>query len=249
MLNWILILGGCGLVAGIAGPIKLNPQFQMGPLVGVFITGPLGLILGVAGYFISRWLHVPMATQWRVILAMSVLLVTGTILSSFPGSEFKAYIINSVVTQCRPVNALHDDLLIQWQERVDNIKSTEPRTGWKEQMSATLQSANGVVVDARILHRTEIREQRKPWNRGTLISVDRTKPDETTSYFDDSVGASCAKYASGMQLEAYVNYGTSSYSPPDENWPPIVVDRIVMHGRLFPVPTEFRRFAWAPSRQ
>lgn len=249
MLNWILILGGCGLVAGIAGPIKLNPQFQMGPLIGVFMTGPLGLILGVTGYFVSRWLHISMATQWRIIIALSVLLVAGTILASFPGPEFKAYIVNSVVTQCRPVTELHDELLTQWQERIDNIKSTEPRSGWRQQMSDTIRAGHGVIVDARVLHRTEIRELRKPWNRGKLISVDRTKTQEMASYFDNSPDAACAKYAVDMKLESYVDYGGTSYVPPDANWPPAALDRIVMRGQLFPVPTEYRqRFGWVPSQ-
>lgn len=250
MLNWILVLGGCGLVAGIVGPIRLNPQFQLGPLIGVFITGPLGALLGVAGYFFSRWLQLPMAAQWRYIAALALVLVAGTILASFPASEFKFYIVNSVVTRCRPTSDLHDELLVNWQDRVDNIKSTEPRTGWHQQMSDTLRAAAGVIVDARVVHRTEVRELRKPWNRGTLISVDRTKADETTSYFDDAAGVSCAKYSAGMPLESYVNYGTTSYSPPDANWPPVALDRIVQRGRLIAVPTEYRqRFGWVPSQQ
>lgn len=250
MLTWILVLGGCGLVAGIVGPIRLNPQFQLGPLIGVFITGPLGIVLGVAGYFVSRWLQIPASAQWRYIAAFAVVLVIGTIFASFPSSEFRFYIVNSVVTGCRPTSALHDELLAQWQDRVDNIKSTEPRAGWKDEMSSQLKSANGVIVDARITRRTEVRELRKPWNRGTLVAQDRTKPDEMTSYFDDVAEASCAKYANGMSLESYVNYGTSSYSPPDANWPPVALERIVMRGRLIAVPTEYRqRFAEGPSRQ
>lgn len=248
MLTWILILGGCGLVAGIAGPIKLNPQFQLGPLIGVFITGPLGLLLGVAGYFISRWLQIPQSAQWRYIAALAVVLVAGTILASFPSSEFRFYIVNSVVTGCRPTSALHDDLLAQWQDRVDNSKGVEPRAGWKREMSAQLQSANGVIVDARITRRTEVRELRKPWNRGTLVAQDRTKAEEMTSYFDDAVDASCTKYANGRPLESYVDYGTSSYSPPGSDWPPVALDRVVMRGRLIAVPADYRqRFGQGPA--
>ena len=42
-----LLLGGIGFVAGFFGPIILTPGANQGPLLGIFITGPLGFILGV----------------------------------------------------------------------------------------------------------------------------------------------------------------------------------------------------------
>src|SRR5258708_4321163 len=40
------ILGGIGFVGGFFGPIIFTPQANQGPLLGIFITGPLGFILG-----------------------------------------------------------------------------------------------------------------------------------------------------------------------------------------------------------
>lgn len=222
----------------------------MGPLIGVFITGPLGVFLGVVGYFISRWLQLPITTQWRAIGVLSVLLVGGTILSAFPAPEFKAFIVNSVVVQCRPINALRDELIAAWQERVDNIKSQEPAPGWKEQMSTTLQAARGVAIDARIVHRTEIRVHRKPWNRGKLFAVDRTKPNEQATYYDGSPSVSCANYSTGMPLESFVDYGNKTYLPPSADWPPTAFETIIMRGEITPVPVEYReRFGWKLPRQ
>jgi len=47
-----IILGGIGFVAGFFGPIIFNPQANQGPLLGIFITGPLGFILGAIIGFI-----------------------------------------------------------------------------------------------------------------------------------------------------------------------------------------------------
>ena len=41
-----IILGGIGFVGGFFGPIIFTPQANQGPLLGIFITGPLGFILG-----------------------------------------------------------------------------------------------------------------------------------------------------------------------------------------------------------
>jgi hypothetical protein len=44
-----LALGGIGFALGFFGPIVLTPGANQGPLLGIFITGPLGLVLGAAG--------------------------------------------------------------------------------------------------------------------------------------------------------------------------------------------------------
>jgi len=41
-------------VAGFVGPIIITPDANQGPLLGIFITGPLGFILGLLiGFIIS----------------------------------------------------------------------------------------------------------------------------------------------------------------------------------------------------
>ena len=43
-------LGGIGFACGFFGPIIFAPQSNQGPLFGIFITGPLGVIIGaIAG--------------------------------------------------------------------------------------------------------------------------------------------------------------------------------------------------------
>jgi hypothetical protein len=37
-----------GFAAGFFGPIFLSPDSAQGPLLGIFITGPVGAILGLA---------------------------------------------------------------------------------------------------------------------------------------------------------------------------------------------------------
>lgn len=51
-----LILGGIGFAAGFFGPIILMPDANQGPLIGILITGPLGLVLGaVLGWLYGRF--------------------------------------------------------------------------------------------------------------------------------------------------------------------------------------------------
>ena len=47
-----LIVGGIGFAGGFFGPILFRPDANQGPLLGIFITGPIGFVLGGAGGFI-----------------------------------------------------------------------------------------------------------------------------------------------------------------------------------------------------
>jgi hypothetical protein len=50
-----LVIGGTGFSAGFFGPIILIPNANQGPLLGIFITGPAGLIIGaILGFVIGK---------------------------------------------------------------------------------------------------------------------------------------------------------------------------------------------------
>jgi len=52
-------LGMMGFSLGFFGPIIFAPEANQGPLLGIFITGPLGFVIGGLGGFIlclkRRW--------------------------------------------------------------------------------------------------------------------------------------------------------------------------------------------------
>ena len=50
-----LAVGGIGFCAGFFGPLLFTPEANQGPLLGLFITGPLGFLLGGVGGFVY-WL-------------------------------------------------------------------------------------------------------------------------------------------------------------------------------------------------
>jgi hypothetical protein len=49
-----VVLGLIGFAAGFFGPLILTPEANQGPLLGIFITGPLGAALGaIIGALVS----------------------------------------------------------------------------------------------------------------------------------------------------------------------------------------------------
>jgi hypothetical protein len=47
-----LLVGAIGFVLGFFGPIIFQPGANLGPLLGIFITGPLAFVLGCIGGFV-----------------------------------------------------------------------------------------------------------------------------------------------------------------------------------------------------
>ena len=43
------IVGGVGLAIGFIGPLVIYPKSNLGPLLGILVTGPLGFVIGVIG--------------------------------------------------------------------------------------------------------------------------------------------------------------------------------------------------------
>ena len=57
---WACVLGGIGFAAGFFGPLILAPDANQGPLLGIFITGPLGFLLGgIVGAIRWAWRRQP----------------------------------------------------------------------------------------------------------------------------------------------------------------------------------------------
>jgi hypothetical protein len=42
-----LAVGTIGFAAGFFGPVILTPEANQGPLLGIFVTGPLGFVVGL----------------------------------------------------------------------------------------------------------------------------------------------------------------------------------------------------------
>jgi hypothetical protein len=51
-MGWIV--GGIGLALGFVGPLVIYPKSNLGPLLGILATGPLGFVLGALGAGIAR---------------------------------------------------------------------------------------------------------------------------------------------------------------------------------------------------
>jgi hypothetical protein len=57
------IVGGVAFAAGFVGPVIFQPKANQGPLLGIFVTGPMGFVLGaVIGWFYGWFRHAPIGS-------------------------------------------------------------------------------------------------------------------------------------------------------------------------------------------
>lgn len=49
IVSGALIIGATGFIVGFFGPMIFAPESNQGPLLGLFITGPLGFVAGAIG--------------------------------------------------------------------------------------------------------------------------------------------------------------------------------------------------------
>jgi hypothetical protein len=54
-----VVLGGIGFLLGFVGPMILTPDANQGPMLGIFITGPAGAVLGAIGGAIAAAMRKP----------------------------------------------------------------------------------------------------------------------------------------------------------------------------------------------
>jgi len=71
--RWTFAVGGVSFALGFFGPMILVPDANQGPLLGIFYTGPLGLLGGLA-VGIAREILGHKAGPWEVVASMGVLL-------------------------------------------------------------------------------------------------------------------------------------------------------------------------------
>ena len=78
MMRTSFLVGFITFLCGFVGPIILTPEANLGPLLGLFITGPLGFLLGgVIGFWRILWdsTRKTGALEWGMFLVIWLLMM------------------------------------------------------------------------------------------------------------------------------------------------------------------------------
>ncbi len=209
----MLALGSVAFLCGFIGPIVLNPDANQGPLLGIFITGPLGAFLGLIFGVIAALSHLSRQTFTSILAVLATAAALCTLFFCLPGDEFQGFVIDARTVECESPSSLVDDATARWEKWNAENTWRAPRPRWREEIGGVAAHDRGVVLRMVVLQRWDIYERRKPWNRGHLVSRASTRksPDH---YFVRS-DQTCDRYRIGDRALYAPRYEPTSVSPPD----------------------------------
>jgi hypothetical protein len=91
--KWVGFLGGIGFAVGFFGPMILVPEANQGPMVGIFITGPGGALLGLILTRLMKFLSVSARAQWRLLVGICLIGTVSTLLIVQPEPARLGFIV------------------------------------------------------------------------------------------------------------------------------------------------------------
>ena len=231
---WALVLGVVGFVCGFFGPIALSPDANQGPLLGIFISGPGGALLGAILGFIVGFLPVSRHTMVTSLAVAASAVALVTLYFSTPSPQFRATLLDAELRGCQMPDALREKTLANWDARIAKVTWAKPRAGWKEDFERMLHEQPGVVVTLNVLQSGRLYENRKPWNKGTLFLKPWQAEDPNKQYFAVHWGTGCENYPDGRR-ELLIATGETS-----KQWPPEILANLLDLPTLEPAPPEYR---------
>ena len=232
--RWAIVLGIVGFVCGFVGPMVFSPDANQGPMLGIFITGPGGALLGAILGVIVGATRPPAAIAAKALVVVSVALAAVCLYFSMPEPKYYANVVDAEIVGCGTPDTIKDRAMEYWDDRVAKVTWAPPRAGWKQDFDRMVAASPGVVLDVRVLRESKLYENRKPWNRGTFVAQPWGTGDAPSQYFARFAGGSCESYPTG-QHAIYLGTGEDA-----KLWPSEVLSNFLDLQVLEPLPARFR---------
>jgi hypothetical protein len=177
-----LIIGAAGFLAGFLGPIFLEPNANQGPLLGIFITGPLSAVAGaILGVVLPRL--VPDRHRLWVLVTLAALtglgILTGLVCLRAP--EFVGRLYHAEVADKGPAVELIPSAIRKWEDMASQYPHA-PKTGWQDDRRTMVHTAGGRAVTLKSASVWLVYRERRPWNHGRRRLVPQPMEPELDAY-------------------------------------------------------------------
>lgn len=237
---WVVLLGAAGFCSGFFGPMLFVPEANQGPLVGIFISGPAGIVLGLVFWVIFLLVTVSGRAQWRLLGGLCTAGIIATLLAVQPEPATKGYLYEVEIRGHRPPAATADKTVADWKQRIAGVTWAQPRAGWEAQMRAVLAADQGLVLDTVLLRQRSVMIHRKPWNRGRLFATAWVTKEDTRSFYFPA-GSLSSVPAPAERLQFFLPHDSTARTQAPDIWPPTDVAGFILMSVLEPVPEAYRQ--------
>ena len=241
-IRWAIALGAAGFAAGFFGPMLLDPESNIGPIVGILITGPGGVAAGFVLGLVAGALPLSQSARSRALAAVCAVAVLGILFALLPPPAVRGYVIEASVESCASPAQRIDESLATWDEALKRVTWARPPANWRDAAARNVEAAPGVVLTMRIHRKLPILRHRRPWDKGATSAGEWTEADESHAYYDASDGADCARYLSrGKAIYWPAIDPDSDPTKPSKGWPPTDALGFLRLQALGPVPAKYAR--------
>jgi hypothetical protein len=199
MLRWAGILGVVGFVCGFIGPMVLAPDANQGPMLGIFITGPAGVILGAVLGLVVGALNPAPATASRILYGVATIGAVSTLYFCIPSPRYHADVVDGEIQQCVPPERMRDMTVEHLNELTTAHRPLAKPVSWGEAFDQALGKERGVVIDVHVFRDSRLYQREARWNRGALEARPWIATDKTRMYFATYAGADCGSYPIGLR--------------------------------------------------
>lgn len=231
-----------GFLAGFIGPLVLDPQSNLGPIVGLLFSGPAGAALGALACALERLL--PRVFTPMVLRGLAALLALVTLYNCFPEPQALDSVIDAEVIDCRSPSTLYPESLKQWEAALANAPRAHPLPDWQQQAWRNVEDfdARAVAVTVRVDRSRIIFARRRPWDRGQRFAGPWYEgPPTERTYFAPTSSGTCADWLQrGRALYWPVREGTDQPVQPAAIWPPVDAPGFLMLQEIGPLPDSVR---------
>lgn len=235
-----LALGTVGFLAGFIGPMILAPDSNQGPMLGIFITGPGGFVLGLGLWFLSAMFSWSFKTQQTLLRVASGAIVVGVVAAVFwPKPNWVGWLYEVEVVSCRAPSADTESVIEDWKKRTTSANWLSPREGWQDEVRKILADDQGSVIEARVLTEKNVKKEKPFLKSETYVAYALTfKESRVQSFY---VSSACHDLPVGFRRTYFVPLDYMHITA-DQNrpWPPRASSDLLVKATLLPVPEEMK---------
>jgi len=199
--RWAVVLGITGFVCGFVGPMVFAPESNQGPMLGIFITGPAGAVLGAIVGVVINAMNVSAGTAIRLLAGAAVLVAATTIYFAIPAPHYYADAVEGEIRKCTTPELLRDDAVKRLNELAANHPPLPSPVGWGDAFDKALDEDHGVVLEVHLSRYRRLYRREARWNRDTLEAGPWVASDATATYYAIYGGPECDGYAAGTDAQ------------------------------------------------
>jgi hypothetical protein len=180
-------------------------------MLGIFITGPISLLLGVAIGSVVAMRGLKLKTNLYSLAFASFIVAFSTLAMSLPEPLYLGFVLDGEIRACSDPSDLMPQRIKWWAASNKETKWRQPRPGWEND----IRKDSGTVVDVYVYRKRELYEKQSPWNKGRIIATSWKPINASEKYYARLKGNNCSAYKAGDRHIYFPEWETSQVSPPD----------------------------------